>query len=126
MKRLTFALSALALTVPAHGQPASADVPVAVLVVVKTPPGVSRARIEAGFEASVPLYQKLPGLIRKYFTVNDDGFGGMYLWKNRAAADAWFSAAWRAKAKATYGSEPQVTYFDAPRLLDNSAAMAAK
>jgi hypothetical protein len=126
MKRLTFALSAFALTVPAHVQATSTDVPVAVLVVVKTPPGVSRARIEAGFEASVPQYKKLPGLIRKYFTVNDEGFGGMYLWKNRAAADAWFSAAWRAKAKATYGSEPQVSYFDAPRVIDNSAAMAAQ
>jgi heme-degrading monooxygenase HmoA len=126
LKHLTLALCALALTIPAHAPATPADAPVAVLVVVKTPPGVSRARIEAGFEASVPLYQKLPGLIRKYFTVNDDGFGGMYLWKNRAAADAWFNAAWRAKAKATYGTEPQVSYFDVPRLLDNSAATAAK
>jgi hypothetical protein len=94
---------------------------VATLVIVKTPPGVSRAMIEAGFAKAVPLYQKIPGLIRKYFTVNDAGFGGMYLWKNRAAAEAWYSAEWRARAKATYGVEPELTYFDSPLQIDNSA-----
>jgi hypothetical protein len=41
--------------------------------------------------------------------------------KDRASAEAWYSDAWRAKAKATYGSEPQLTYFDAPVQIDNSA-----
>jgi hypothetical protein len=99
---------------------ASAEGPVATVVTVKTPPGVTRAMIEGGFRQAVPVYQKVPGLIRKYFTVNDEVFGGMYLWKDRAAAEAWFNAQWRAKARATYGSEPTVTYFDAPVQIENS------
>lgn len=99
---------------------ASAEGPVATVVTVKTPAGVTRAMIEGGFRQAVPVYQKVPGLIRKFFTVNDEVFGGMYLWKDRAAAEAWFNAQWRAKARATYGSEPTVTYFDAPVQIENS------
>ena len=104
--------AALALSPAAFAQTAAE--PVAVLVVVPTPPGIDRATIVAGMEKSVPLYKSLPGLVRKTYTVSERGFGGMYLWSSRAAAEGWFNAAWRAKAKATYGAEPEVTYFDAP------------
>lgn len=96
----------------------ASDAPVTTLVVVKTPPGITRAMIEQGFTKSVPLYDKIPGLIRKYFTVNDIGFGGMYLWKNRASAEAWYSMAWREQCKARYGTECQLTYFDSPLQID--------
>jgi hypothetical protein len=115
------ALSALALTTPASAEPLKTDTPVTTLVVVKTPPGVTRAMIEAGFAKAVPLYQKIPGLIRKYFTVNETGFGGMYLWKSRAAAEAWFTPEWRARSKSTYGVEPELIYFDSPLQIDNMA-----
>jgi hypothetical protein len=122
MKHLAIlALSALALAGTAHAEAPKADTPVTTLVVVKTPPGVTRAMIEAGFVKAVPTYQKVPGLIRKYFTVNDTGFGGMYLWKNRVAAEAWYTNEWRARSKAIYGVEPELTYFDSPLQIDNSA-----
>jgi Putative mono-oxygenase ydhR len=94
---------------------------VAVLVVVPTPPGVPRERIEAGMKASVPQYEKLPGLIRKYFTIQPDGFGGMYLWKDRASAEAWFNAAWHERVVKTYGRDGSVTYFDVPLAIDGKA-----
>ena len=78
----------IALLIGGLTVPALAAGPVATLVVVKTPPGVTRAHIEGGFKASVPTYQKIPGLIRKYYTLDDTGFGGVYLWKDRAAAEA--------------------------------------
>lgn len=95
---------------------------VVTLVVVKTPPGVSRAMIEAGFRQSVPTYQKVPGLIRKYFTVDGQGFGGVYYWTNRAAADAWFNAAWYERVRKTYGADGSVTFFDAPLAIEGMAA----
>jgi hypothetical protein len=101
---------------------ASPDTPVTTLVVVKTPPGITRAMVEQGFTKAIPLYEKIPGLIRKYFTVNDDGFGGMYLWKNRASAEAWYSAAWREQCKARYGSECQLTYFDSPLQIEGKGS----
>ncbi|MBJ7254914.1 MAG: hypothetical protein JHD25_09060 [Sphingomonadaceae bacterium] len=120
--RAALALTLSILSGPVMAAPADADKPVATLVVVKTPPGVSREMIEAGFVKAVPVYEKIPGLLRKYFTVNDAGFGGMYLWKNRSAANAWYSSEWRARVKATYGVEPEVTYFDSPLQIDNTVS----
>jgi len=123
MKSLTLlALAALVTATPvlAEAPPVSTATGghVATLVVVKTPAGVTRAMIEAGFVKSAPGYRRIPGLLRKYFTVNDQGFGGMYLWSDRKAAEAWFTPEWRAKAKATYGTEPELTYFDTPLQID--------
>jgi hypothetical protein len=113
--------AALAVSTAALADEIPADAPVATIVVIKTPPGVTRTMLEAGFKQAVPVYAKIPGLLRKYFIANGDSFGGMYLWRNRAAAEAWYSDAWRAKAKATYGTEPQLTYFDSPLQIDNIA-----
>jgi hypothetical protein len=117
---LLAALSVLALAAPARAEPA--DLPVATIVVVRTPAGVTRAMIDAGFDKAAPTYRKVPGLLRKYFTVNEASFGGMYLWKSRAAAEAWFTQEWRARAKATYGAEPELTYFDSPLQIDMTGA----
>lgn len=126
MKNLSnFGLAGLLALTPAaalaQAGPAPAAGKVAVLVVVPTPPGLARQRIEAGMQATVPQYQKLPGLIRKYFTIGSDGFGGMYLFESRAAADAWFNAAWHARVTATYGRDGQVTYFDVPIAIEGPA-----
>lgn len=94
---------------------------VAVSVSIPTPAGVPRTTVEAGMVRSVPTYAAVPGLIRKYFTIGQADFGGLYLFRDRASAQAWFSDAWRAKAAATYGGQPTVTYFDVPLVVDNSA-----
>ena len=118
---ITFAsLASLAFGTHAHAEDKPAETPVATIVTIKTPPGITRPMLDGGFKQAVPVYENIPGLIRKYFIVNGDSFGGMYLWKSRALAEAWFNDAWRAKAKATYGSEAQLTYFDAPVQIDNS------
>jgi len=98
---------------------------VAVVVNIPLPPGFSREKAVAAMQKTVPQYQALPGLARKYFTLSDDGkFGGIYLWKSRAEAQAWFSDAWRAKAMATYGASPEVTYFDAPIVIAGPSIVA--
>jgi hypothetical protein len=117
---LLAALAWLALGAPVYAEDKPAETPIATIVTIKTPPGITRPMLDGGFKQAVPVYEKIPGLIRKYFIVNGDSFGGMYLWKDRASAEAWYSDAWRAKAKATYGSEAQLTYFDAPVQIDNS------
>jgi hypothetical protein len=108
-------------TVPVAAQPVSTEKLVAVMVIAKIPAGVTRAKVEEGIVASVPTYQKIPGLIRKFFTVSDDSYGGMYLWTNRAAAEAWFTPEFVAKVKARTGVAPQIIYFDSPIQLDNRA-----
>lgn len=98
---------------------------VTVVVAVPTPPSADRAKVEAGIKASVPRYQKMPGLLKKYFTVGDGTFGGVYLFETRAAAQAVFTDAWKAQVVASYGAPPTITYFDVPLVLDNAAVPAA-
>ena len=116
MFRMTFAAAGLVLAISTAG--AALAQPIAVVVEIKTPPPITRPILEGEFRKAAPTYQKIPGLIRKYFTVTGDTFGGIYLWKDRAAAEAWFSDAWRARAKAAYGSEPTVSYYDAPLIIE--------
>lgn len=117
------ALCAIAMLGAVSTPAAAAEEPhVATLVTVPTPPGVTRAQIEAGFKQAVPVYERIPGLIRKYFTVNGDSFGGMYLWSSRAAAEKWYSEAFQAQCRQRYGSPCQVTYFDTPIQIDGAAA----
>ncbi|MBX9729860.1 MAG: hypothetical protein K2X59_00895, partial [Sphingomonas sp.] len=92
----------------------------AVVVSIATPPGVTDAYLKAEFDKAVPRYQAIPGLIRKYFTIEPKRFGGIYYWSSKAAAQAWFSAAWTARAKATYGSDPVVTYYDVPLAIEGT------
>ncbi len=114
----TFAAASLLLAISTAG--AALAQPVAVVVVIKTPPPITRPILEGEFRKAAPTYQKIPGLIRKYFTATGDTFGGIYLWKDRAAAEAWFSDAWRARARTTYGSEPSVSYYDAPLIIEGA------
>lgn len=118
------ALGASALSVgQAAAQTSSATPsPVVVVVNVPIPPGLSRDRVVGAMRQTVPQYEAMPGLTRKYFTLSDDGrFGGVYLWRSRAEAQAWFSDAWRKKSLATYGVAPEVTYYDAPIVIAGPA-----
>ncbi len=118
---MLFTAIALAAAVPVAAKPA--ETAVAVVVTIPLPPQAPREYIIGKFEEAVPQYQAISGLMRKYFTISDDRkFGGIYLWKSRAAAQAWFTDAWKAKAVATYGVEPSVTYFDAPVIIEGKNA----
>lgn len=121
MLLLAVALSLPTLSGDAAAQAVSHDRLVAVVVIAKIPPGAPRAKVEEGILASVPTYQNIPGLVRKAFTVNDDSYGGLYLWASRAAAEAWFTSEFVARVKARTGAEPQIIYFDSPVQIDNRA-----
>jgi hypothetical protein len=108
------------------GIPAAAE-PVAVLVAVPVPKGMPRAQLEGLFRQSIPEYAKLSGLVRKYYTIGDDGrAGGIYLWSSRAAAEAWYSDAWRAGVLKTWGAPAEVSYFDVPAIVDGQNPDGAK
>lgn len=93
---------------------------VAVVVAIATPPGITDERLRAEFDKAVPRYQQIPGLIRKYFTLQAGKFGGIYYWTSKAAAQAWFNDAWTARAKATYGTTPEISYYDVPLAIDGA------
>jgi hypothetical protein len=100
---------------------ATASVPTApgshalAIVRIQAPWYAPRFVIARRFRDAVPEYERLPGLVAKAFTIDDDRrFGGIYVWEDRAAASAYYSPTWRAGVRERRGHEPDVVLFDAP------------
>jgi heme-degrading monooxygenase HmoA len=73
----------------------------------------------------VPTYQKIPGLLRKHFTMTSNTFGGVYVWKDEASAKAWFNTAWHERVRKTYGQDAKIEWLDTPILLPTQNASNA-
>jgi hypothetical protein len=137
MKRIAGATAIISLLLMCVGAPpiepanaagqAAADgtdsTPVVAVVKIPIPKGVTRAQVVAGMVKTIPEYEKLPGLVRKYYTLTDDGkFGGIYLFENRKAAEDHFNDEWRANIVKTRGAPAEVTYFSVPIVIEGPAA----
>ena len=106
------------------GTPAQADGPsVSTLVTLPTPAGIGKAQLVQEFQAAIPTYRAVPGLLRKHFIITDDGrFGGIYLWKDQAAAEQWFNAGWKQRVRQTYGTDATLEWFDTAILTPSKLA----
>ncbi|MGI9537917.1 MAG: YdhR family protein, partial [Desulfocapsaceae bacterium] len=73
------------------------------------------------FLSTAPKYQDVPGLIRKVYIFSEDEntVGGIYLWNSRAEAEAMYTESWKAFVQEKYGTDPSVTYFESPVVVDN-------
>lgn len=82
---------------------------------------VTRDEARSIFMSTAPKYRGVQGLFRKTYVLSDDGktLGGVYLWNSRPDADAMYTEAWRAFVKEKYGTDPSVTYFESPVVVDN-------
>jgi len=102
---------------------AAASTLVVAVVKIPIPAGVTRAQVVAGMVKTIPEYEKLPGLVRKYYALSDDGkYGGVYLFENRKAAEDHFNDEWRANIVKTRGAPAEVTYFDVPIVIEGPSA----
>lgn len=82
---------------------------------------VTREEARSIFLSTAPTFQGVAGLFRKSYVLSEDGnsVGGIYLWNSRAEAEAMFTDSWRAYVREKYDSDPSVTYFDSPVVVDN-------
>ena len=82
---------------------------------------ITRDEARKIFLSTAPKYQGVPGLVRKYYVLSQDGssVGGIYLWSSRVEADALYTESWRAFVREKYGTAPSLTYFDCPVVVDN-------
>ena len=83
-------------------------------------------KARAAFQESAARFTKLPGLIRKYFLLSEDGTsaGSVYLWESRKPAEAFFTEDWRDFIQGKYGYRPTVTYYECPVVVDNRSGEA--
>lgn len=101
-------------------QPGAVEHPI--ITLVRFPVGAAAPSPEAAralFERTAPSYRTVPGLRRKLFLQGDGVGGGLYEWLSRADAERWFSPAWHARMRASYGVEPTIEWFEAPCIVDN-------
>ncbi len=104
--------------VPGGSRAADGAGNVVTLVQIPLPDWGTDELLLQGIDAAEPTYRQVPGLLRKHFISSDHGtFGGVYLWRNQAAATAWFDAAWRERVRKRFGAEGAIEWFDAPILL---------
>jgi len=93
------------------------------IVQFSLPRPISLDEAARAFESTAPKYKGLRGLIRKYYLRSVDGrrAGGVYLWETRSAAEAVYNGEWKARVKQLYGSEPEISWFETPVVVDNEA-----
>lgn len=75
------------------------------------------------FLSTAPEYLNVKGLLRKTYVLAEDGrtVGGIYFWNSREEAEAMYTASWRSFVQEKYGTDPEVTYFESPVVVDNQS-----
>ena len=84
---------------------------------------ITREQARSIFLSTAPTYRGVPGLLKKHYLLSEDGgtAGGVYLWDSKAQAQALYTESWRAFVRGKYRTDPTVTYFESPVLVDNVA-----
>jgi hypothetical protein len=91
------------------------------IVEFSLPQPMSLAQARQTFLSTAPKYQGMPGLIRKYYFLSEDGSkaGGIYLWATREDANRVYTDAWKAFVRGKYGVDPSLTFVACPVVVDN-------
>jgi len=91
------------------------------IVEFKLPQAISVAQARETFLSTAPKYKEMPGLIRKYYFLSEDGSraGGIYLWASRDDANRVYTAEWKAFVRGKYGTDPNVIFLECPVVVDN-------
>jgi hypothetical protein len=89
------------------------------------PDGWTREQVEEAIHASAPLFQNVPGLIRKHYLASMESrtWGGAYIWESREQAEAFYGEPFIERIRSRYGATPSITHFDSPLTIDNAAAL---
>ena len=87
----------------------------------KAPAGMTRADIDAIIAATAHTYLCIPGLIRKYYALAEDGasLSGIYLWESKAQADAFYTPEWVALVTQRWAGVPQRQGWVTPMVVES-------
>lgn len=91
------------------------------------PTGIDLEQLRASFEDIAPLFQTAPGLIRKQFLIAENGrsAGGVYLWSDREAAEAFLITKVAPLIFENFGVEPVIDYYETPVIVEGFGAELA-
>lgn len=99
-----------------------------VLWTYAVPPQLTESVIRQQFEAVADRYLGIPGLVRKYFGFTADGKSviGIYLWKSREDADAFYTTEWMAGVTGRWGAAPVRTEWVVPVVAESAEGRVVK
>jgi hypothetical protein len=94
---------------------------VVAIVTFQLPKATTAEEMSPAFDAAVPMFQTVAGLLMKHFYVSEDGrrAGGIYVWASRADADRLYNGDWRAFVEKKFGSPPTIDFLHSPVMIDN-------
>ena len=97
------------------------------IVTFQLPKAATAEEMSAAFQAAVPMFQSVAGLVTKHFYVSEDGHraGGVYVWASRADADRLYHGEWRAFVEKKFGSPPTIDFLTSPVMIDNRDGKSA-
>ena len=75
----------------------------------------------ASAKETAPRFRELSdrGLLKKYYLNGPAGGGGVYVWRSRAEAEAWYSPEWYEQVREMFGVTPHVSFYDSLVQVDN-------
>ena len=91
------------------------------IVEIDLPAGTDCAALKDAFMTTAPRYVDVPGLLRKYYTMQDSKMtGGIFVWDTLENAQAGHAdPGWQKIIADRYGNEPRVAYYEVPTIVDN-------
>lgn len=94
---------------------------ITVIVEFKLPQPMSVEQARETFLSTAPKYRGMPGLVRKYYFLSEDGTkaGGIYLWESREQAARVYTDDWKTFVRGKYGTDPSLTWLECPVVVDN-------
>jgi Putative mono-oxygenase ydhR len=94
---------------------------ITVIAQFKLPQPITREEARKTFLSTAPKYKGLPGLIRKYYILSQDGgtAGGVYLWKSKEDAERLYTQEWKNFVREKYGTDASLTYLECLVVVDN-------
>ena len=98
------------------------------IVLFDLPAGTGREDLMAKYRQTASAWARNGDLVRKYyfFDAAQCVGGGVYIWKDKAAALRWHGDEYRARIRDLYGSEPHMTYFDTLVVVDNQLGQVSE
>lgn len=84
------------------------------------PQGIDLDQLRAEFCTAAPLFEDVPGLVRKHFLIAEDGrsAGGLYLWEEREAASSFLTMVVVPLIFEKFGVEPRIEFFESPLVVE--------
>ena len=94
----------------------------------QVPSGTSKQDLVNTINASAHTYQGIPGLIRKYYGIAEDGktLVGIYLWQTKAEAERFYTPEWIAMVTQRWQAAPMRHQWETPMVVESAEQRLVK